>query len=183
MPGEKGIMMILDCDRIPVMLLVFSNQSPKEIAMSNGIGGPFLQTAVFCERVLDEKDGVISAIRIIDRLTFTASGEKAPEKMPQVNLSVTLLVRFKSGDASGQYELKVKPISPSGKELPTFTMPFMLGGGELSANMILGYAASFEEPGLYWFEIMLGDTLYTKVSLNVIYERKPEVSTSSSAVH
>jgi hypothetical protein len=173
--------MILDCDRVPVMLLVFNNLS-KEMAMTTGIGGPFLQTAVFCERVLDEKDGVISVVRIIDRMTVTASGEQAPERMPKVNLSVTLLVRFKSGDASGRYELKVKPISPSGKELPTFTMPFMLGGGELSANMILGYSVNFEEPGLYWFEIMLGELLYTKVSLNLIYERKPKVTTSSSPV-
>lgn len=28
--------------------------------------GPFLQMAVFCERLLEEKDGVLSAIRIID---------------------------------------------------------------------------------------------------------------------
>ncbi len=174
--------MNLSCGTNPIMVLVFYNQLQEEMDMQNSVGGPFLQAAVFCEKVLDEKDGAISAIRIIDRLTFTATGANAPEKMPPMPLSITLLVRFKSGDATGKHELKVKPVSPSGKELPVFTFPFVLGGGELSANMILGYSAKFGEPGVYWFEVMIGDKLYTKVSLNIIYERKQEATDSDSSV-
>lgn len=152
--------------------------------MKNTIGGPFLQAAVFCEKVLQEQDGVISAIRVVDRMTFALAGKDAPEKMPPMNLAITLLVRFKSGDASGEHELNVKPIAPSGKQLATFTFPFVLGGGELSANLVLGYNVLVEETGIYWFEIFLGKQSYTKVSLNVIYERKHEVSAlGSSAVH
>jgi len=73
--------------------------------MQGSIGGPFLQIAVFCEKVLDEKDGVVSAIRIIERLKFSASGEGAPEKMPPMNIPIVLLVRFKSGDVSGEHEV------------------------------------------------------------------------------
>ena len=38
------------------------------------LGGPYLHAAHFCEKLLTEKDGVLSAIRIIDRITVTASG-------------------------------------------------------------------------------------------------------------
>jgi hypothetical protein len=176
--------MKLSCDSDLIMVLVFYNRLRGGLDMKGNIGGPFLQVAAFCEKVLNEQDGVISAIRIVDRMTFTLSGKEAPEKMPPMNLSITLLVRFKSGDAPGKYELNVKPVSPSGKQLPTFTFPFVLGGGELSANMILGYNVKVEETGIYWFEILLGKQSYTKVSLNVIYERQQEVlATGSSAVH
>lgn len=176
--------MKLSCDSDPIMVLVFYNRPQEELDMKGNIGGPFLQVAAFCEKVLSEQDGVISAIRIVDRMTFTLAGKDAPEKMPRMNLAITLLVRFKSGDASGKYELNVKPISPSGKQLPIFTFPFDLGGGELSANMIMGYNVKVEETGIYWFEILLGKQSYTKVSLNLLYERKQEVSaTGSSAVH
>jgi hypothetical protein len=173
--------MLLNCGKAPIMLLIFSDQSPEEIDMKDAIDGPFLQIAVFCEKVLQEKDGVISAIRIVDRMTIAASGEGAPEKMPPIDIAIVMLVRFKSGSASGKYELKVKPISPSGKELATTTLPFMLGGGELAANIVLNYTIKAEEAGLFWFDIMLNDKSFTKISLNVIYERKPEVSTSSSS--
>ena len=175
--------MKLSCDSDPIMILVFYNHPWEELDMEGSIGGPFLQIAAFCEKVLNEKDGVISAIRIIDRITITLAGKDAPENLPPMNLAITLLVRFKSGDASGKYELNIKPLSPSGKQLPTFTFPFVLGGGELTANMILGYNVQIEETGIYWFEILLGEQLYTKVSMNVIYERKQEVlAAGSSAV-
>jgi hypothetical protein len=151
--------------------------------MEKKIGGPFLQAAFFCEKVLQEKDGVVSAIRIIDRMTFSAPSESAPEKMPPMNIAIVMLVRFKSGDVSGEHELRIKPTSPSGKELAASTMSFMLGGGELAANIIANYEMKVEESGLYWFDIMLGDKSFTKVSLNIIYERAPKISTGSTAAH
>ena len=32
-------------------------------------GGPYWATAVLCEKVLEEKDGVQSLIRVVDRIT------------------------------------------------------------------------------------------------------------------
>jgi hypothetical protein len=174
--------MVLNCDRVPIMLLVFSNQSPKEMNMSSAIGGPFLQTAVFCEKVLQEKDGVVSAIRIIDRFTISPPGG-APELMPPMNVGMVALIIFKSGDASGKFELKITPTSPSGKELATFTFPLTLAGGERSANIVINYTLKAEEAGLYWFDIILGNKPYTKMSMNLIYERTPAISTTSSSVH
>jgi hypothetical protein len=181
-PVVKGAKMNLDCEKIPIMLLVFSDKPNEEADMKNGIGGPFLQIAVFCEKVLQEKDGVVSAIRIIDRSLITISGENVPDPTPPINIPVVLLVRVKSGDASGKHELRIKPISPSGKELATFNFPFVLGGGELAANLIMNYSLKAEESGLYWFEVILNDILITKISLNVIYQKKPEISTTSSVV-
>ena len=33
--------------------------------------GPYLNAAFLCEKILEEKSGVLSAIRIIDRVTYT----------------------------------------------------------------------------------------------------------------
>jgi len=150
--------------------------------MGNIIGGPFLQSAVFCEKALQEKDGVISAIRIIDRFTISV-GEGAPELMPPMTVEMVLLIIFKSGDASGKHELKIRPISPSGKELAAFTFPFTLAGGEHSANIIIRYALKAEEAGLYWFDVMIGDKLFNRMSMNLVYERTQAVSSTSSPVH
>ena len=34
------------------------------------IKGPFITCACLCEKVLQEKDGILSAVRIIDRMTI-----------------------------------------------------------------------------------------------------------------
>ncbi|MGH9740926.1 MAG: hypothetical protein ACRD51_01105, partial [Candidatus Acidiferrum sp.] len=62
--------------------------------MATAEGGPYLQMACFCEKVLNEKDGVLSIIRVIDRLTVNASGPDSPEQMPagQINEIVPGLV-------------------------------------------------------------------------------------------
>jgi hypothetical protein len=52
------------------------------------LGGPWLQAAVFCEKVLIERDGVVSLVRVIDRIIITASGAAAPEKMPLTNITI-----------------------------------------------------------------------------------------------
>ena len=50
--------------------------------------GPFLQSALICEKVLQEQDGVLSAIRIIDRIYFVIGpdgqlfGAAAPSRVP-----------------------------------------------------------------------------------------------------
>lgn len=50
--------------------------------------GPYLNAAFLYERVLEQKDGVLSAIRIVDRLTcdYTVSTEKPSSEIPAVNL-------------------------------------------------------------------------------------------------
>ena len=43
---------------------------------------PSLRIAALCERVLEEKDGSLSLIRLIDRLVITAEGTDVPTELP-----------------------------------------------------------------------------------------------------
>lgn len=55
---------------------------------------PYLSSAFIYEKVLQERDGVMSAIRIIDRLTHTIPGTK-PEAMDPFQYQFNLLLGFK----------------------------------------------------------------------------------------
>jgi hypothetical protein len=147
------------------------------------IGGPFLQAAFFCEKVLQEKDGVMSAIRLVDRFTLSSSAEGAPDLMPSINIAISILVSFKSGDAKGKWELKVKPLTPSGKELPGFVGPVLFEGDERGASVVIQYGLTANEEGIYWFDVMLNNKLITKMPLRIIYEKAQVTSTSTQPVH
>src|SRR5262245_45206440 len=100
-------------------------------------GGPYLSAAVFCEKVLGEKDGVLSAIRIVDRITVTASGTAPPEKMPPTNIQVTALVAFKSGFFKGSAEIKLVGRTPSQRIFADTTLPMLFEGEDRGAQSVL----------------------------------------------
>ncbi len=140
--------------------------------MSNGeSGGPYLAAAVLCEKVLQEKDGVVSAIRLVDRFVITASGAQPPGQMPKINLAMTALIIFKSGDARGSRTVAIKPIMPSGRVLPETLLPMFLEGDDRGANLIANIKLEVSEEGLYWFEVSCNDDFVTRVPLRVVYQR------------
>lgn len=132
------------------------------------ISGPHLQVAVFCEKVLIERDGAFSLIRVIDR--FNISGH-LPE-MPPNNINFTIFVSFKAGFCRGKMSLKIVPTTPNGKELPglSFTVLFE-GDDERGVNVQGNMTMIVQEEGRYWFDVLLGDTLVTRMPLMVVYQQ------------
>lgn len=175
--------MISNCEKSLIMLLVSYDQPQKESKMKENIGGPFLQMAVFCEKALQEKDGVMSAIRIVDRFTLTVSSEASPGSIPTMNLAINLIIAFKSGDIRGKMELKVRPVSPSGKEMPSFTGPLFFEGGDHGSSIIIQYGLSAKEEGIYWFDIILNNKFVTKIPLRIIYAKATETKQLNQPVH
>ncbi len=140
--------------------------------MSEELGGPYLSTAVFCEKVLQEKDGVVSVIRIVDRFILTASGPQPPEKMPPMTIATTAFLSFKSGFAKGSHTVKLVSMDPSGRPAgPEALLPVFFEGDDRGANITVNVNLRVAEEGLYWFEVLLGERLITKIPLRVVYQR------------
>ncbi len=133
--------------------------------------GPYCVAALLCEYVLTEKDNVHSLIRIVDRITVQAIGPGAPDQMPETPLKQTLYLSFKSGEARGPVSIKVTQTEPSGLEKPE---PLWEGtihfeGGTRGHNLIIGMKGKLKQPGPYWFNLYVGDSLAARTPLEVIY--------------
>ena len=143
--------------------------------------GPFLAAAFFCDKVLEEKDGTLSAIRMVNRITHTISAPDAPETMPSIIINAFAVLSFKSGKARGKYTLKLLPTSPSGKKMPEFSGPVLFEGEDQGVNVVLNLAICMEEEGLYWFDVMLNEQLITRMPLRGVYQRnRTEKATAQS---
>lgn len=174
---------LLSCRKGLVMVLVFSDQLQEEISMKDKIGGPFLMAAFFCEHVLQEKDGVISAIRIVDRFIHTVPGPDAPEKMPPFTIKFSIIIAFKSGDIKGKQDVKITPIAPSGQVLPGISIPILLEGGDNGANVNITYGFYAQEEGLYWFDVTLNGKLFTRMPLRTIYQKMLTKTGTAEPLH
>lgn len=144
---------------------------PEQISTPDELG-PYLSAAFICEKVLREQDGVMSAIRIIDRLTHAPPGPDVMEPFP---FQFALVLSFKSGEALGTYQLSIQPIKPGTNEkMPAavypvnFEMPADRGVAMCAAMQIV-----FDVPGLWWFDIYLSGEgkvrRVTRVPFRIIY--------------
>lgn len=134
-----------------------------------GESGPWIATAVFCEDVIEDKQGVLTVIRIIDRLTFGAQGPQVPNEMPPIEFPIKLLVGLKAGSARGRGILRVEVESPDGlvHTGPSMGITFISPG--TGVNRIFQIQMQIVLEGLYWFNIYFDHQLLTRAPLHVVY--------------
>jgi hypothetical protein len=135
--------------------------------------GPYV-TALLCEKVIEEKDGVKSAIRIVDRITRTMVGPDASAELQPFDYPIFLLIRMKPGRARGVYGIKVNLVKPSGDSVSVLQGPINFEGDEDRGVDIVGQIQMrIETTGIYWFEVSLDDKgkeeLMTRLPFRVIY--------------
>ena len=145
--------------------------------MNQKTGGPYLSAALFCEKTLKETDGVLSAIRMIDRFNFRG---KSAQMDPQVISCIALIV-MKSGSYRGRAEISIQPFKPSGKEMPRVVFPVNFEGDDdrgvgIAAPLRLG----IDEEGTYWFDVKFESQLITRMPIRIQYHPAPSTESGSS---
>jgi hypothetical protein len=133
---------------------------------------PYVNVACICEKVLQEKDNVLSAIRLVDTYYL-----QPPPLMPEgitgaVDLSA--LVLLKSGDVTGKSELGIQIRAPSGRviELPE-KWPVLLNGGEHGVNFVMKFTMPVREFGLHWFDVVWQGEVLTSFPLKLVLGPQP----------
>jgi hypothetical protein len=131
---------------------------------------PKLRIGTLCERVLEEKDGVLSLIRIIDRLIITAEGTEVPKELPPGQAAITAVMSWING--LGNYEARIRIQMPDNTSIESQTIPFYLDSLDKVQNLIIQMLLPVKVQGVYWFEFMLGEDIKNRLPLRVIYQRK-----------
>jgi hypothetical protein len=133
--------------------------------------GPFL-SALLCEKILEEKDGIKTAVRIIDQINRGAIsvGESPPSVMPPFEFPVGLLIRLKAGAARGMYIVNVRIIKPNNDSAGELNHPVHLPGpDDAGIDIVLNAVLTIDQVGTWWFDIYVGEERWTRVPLRVVY--------------
>lgn len=133
--------------------------------------GPYLQAALICERVLQEANGVLSLIRVVDRVTRSVAGPAAPEVMEPFTYPLTIVIMLKSGPARGSYQVRIDIEPPSGMRRPGPSMPALLEGEDRGVNVVVNMNLQFTEQGLHWFDVYFDNTLISRMPFRIVYAR------------
>ena len=132
-------------------------------------GGPYVQVATICAMPLVDNTGLLSVIRMIDRIPV---GGPTDEMQPTPLHQLWLVLVLKSGDMKGvKCTLAITPITPSGKRLPPAQAGVLFEGDERGTITMTPLALVAEEEGLYWFEITVENSVLTRIPLRVMYQK------------
>jgi hypothetical protein len=143
-------------------------------------GGPYLNCAVFCEKLLREADNVPTLVRVFDRWTVQGTSPT----MPMTVIPATLYIALRSGTFRGGASVTVKPTTPSGQPMPQIAFPVQFEGDEDRGPMIIAMLQfPVPEPGAYWFEVSVvpdadpsAVLLLTQTPLRIVYQRTPHMA-------
>lgn len=134
-------------------------------------GGPYVAIAALCERVLEEKDGTVSLIRVIERITAVRPAAVFGNQMPPVTHPLWLAIGLKAGKARGRHSLVVEVEKPSAERAKVFDGSVLFEGEDRSVNVVLNLQGFvFELEGLYWFDAALNGSLLTRVPIRINYQ-------------
>lgn len=142
--------------------------------------GPFLTAALLCERLLEEKDGVKSSIRIVNRIISSTAGPGAPEAMPSLQTNIVLFLSMRTGKKAGKHKIRIKLVKPDGISLPDSIHDVNLEPPEdRGIDLKIFLDLRMDKEGLYWFEVYFDEFFMTKIPLRIIYLRQTQGSTSA----
>lgn len=126
---------------------------------------PLVAIACICEHVLESKDGVLSAIRIVDTFRIDLGEGESGGQKPKLKLN--LLIGLKSGDVIGAHEVGLRLRTPGGKTSEFPRAPVRFDGEHRGVNLVVGFELVVSELGLYWFDLLWGDEVLTRIPLKV----------------
>jgi hypothetical protein len=140
----------------------------KHVTAKKAGSQPYLCMAILCEQVLIDKDGVLSAVRIVDKVLIKPVVSSTIPGLPKPAVILTGLVGFRSGGFRGNKTVRVVARSPDGKVLIDTAVPAKFQGKKnetfiLRANMAL----EVEKQGLYYIDAFLDGKLVNRIPLEV----------------
>ncbi len=135
------------------------------------VTGPYLKAALLCDDVIEGKDGVLSLIRVVDRLTVTAAGPGVPGAMPPVPHQLKLVIMVVSGQARGTHTMAVTIETPDGIVHSGWESTVLLEGEDRGANVVIELDYQFKLEGVHWFRLSLEGEEATRIPFRVLYQR------------
>jgi hypothetical protein len=129
---------------------------------------PFVALACVCEKALQDADGVMSLIRVIDTF-FTGLQPGAPAgAFPVINF--VIVVSLKSGDLKGSFDkLEIVMENPTKERKKMSDKPVRTDftGGANGINVQINSTVEVRTFGLYWFDVLWGGDVLTRIPVEI----------------
>lgn len=140
---------------------------------SQSIGGPYVTSIIFCERILIEQDGTRTLVRIVDfvseqmNVTPLVDGQHRRSFLESpfqtgLYLSVSL-----SPDKQGSHELSIQFVYDDGSASPPIVQRIEFANATDGLNIQVRLVSPFPKSGRLWAEVKVDGVLKNRASLDL----------------
>ena len=103
-------------------------------------------------------------------LNYTASPENPSSAIPTAKVEFSFLLILKSGQNPGVTNIKIVPKKPDNSELlPLASTMHLDPPDNRGGNLVINASVTFDQQGVWWFEVFVNDVPRTKIPLQVIF--------------
>lgn len=132
---------------------------------------PWVQIAAFCQTTLQEANGAMSIIRLVDRHLVVGS----TEEMQPTTVNLILIIVLKSGNMQGSATMTVAAVDPNGEGLPPLKIGVLFEGLERGPGLVTQIGLVVKDAGLYWFDVLIDGVLLTRIPLRILYQQAHQI--------
>ena len=133
-----------------------------------------------CQWALEEKDGVLSAFRIIDRIEVDIPTGVPPGAIVIATQVACFAVLFFKSDAPEELEVVFTAIAPNGERIRPQNFKIRTGGGSHGHQMRIGMNFDPRNIGLWWIEIFVNGKVALKMPLSLVLPNHSSLIENSS---
>jgi hypothetical protein len=139
-------------------------------------GGPYVAAALFCNSILEDSDGIVSALRIVDEIRVVINPNAPPDvpsKADPIEIPLFALIIIRRGDApAGMHQLALAMETPDGKTEEVYkgeiTMPDHPNGAAVIKSRV---TLRLHSSGVFWIDVILGENRLTRMAMNLLIQR------------
>ena len=134
--------------------------------------GPWLSFAVLCEKWIEDKNGRISLINIVDQVNFSPQPGQGDATQPvAIPIRLVAAIGFKGGVLRGANDVKLQITKPNGEPGPSMTISVLFQGEERGTNILSDLNLVLADEGLYWVEVYIQDQFMSRIPLRLAIQR------------
>ena len=129
------------------------------------VNHPWVQAAVLCDQVVEDKTGSFSLIRIVDKFTMRRPPDW--DGKTHIEIRLTTFIAFKSGDVKGHRTLRLYHTSPKGKKKKMIERQVEFLGGNCSTNIAMHINFGIKAEGTHWIDVYIQNWLATRIPVTL----------------
>lgn len=137
---------------------------------------PLLNAALFCDKVLQEQDGTVSLIRVVDRVQMVIPPQGLPSGFKPL-IMIVVFIAVKSGPVIGERTVTIRIVRPSGNSDQVGDARLKLVGGDQGQNVVFNLQIGVDEEGLHWFPVIIDEVEITRIPLMILRQPPTPVPT------
>ena len=126
------------------------------------VGGPYLAAALFCVETRVDYGNIYSAIHIVDEVVWHGDRPGDEDRAP-----IRLFIRLARGTFLGELPFALVIRRPDDSIAAVELPPIRFVEAEPSRSFDLAVEAQVDQPGVYWFAVVLGGRELTRSRLRV----------------